>query len=75
MTDKEKINNIIHYIIIAEAQYKNEVIIAQDSILKHFCADPVQILNLYRAQSKLEAYEEISRKIERILFDDYRNGY
>lgn len=74
MTDKEKINNIIHYIIISEARYRNEVIIAQNSILKHYFSDPVQILNLYKAQCKLDVYMEISRSLERILFDDYRMG-
>lgn len=74
MNYKYKINNIIHYLVVSEAFYKNGVILAKNSLVGRFDPDPVQILNLYRAQCKLEAYEEIAHSLEQILFDGYQKG-
>lgn len=69
MTHKEKINNIIVCLLFASAEYENSVIDCRNNFEKLKNPDTYAILELYKAQCKLEAYKELSAKIERILFD------
>lgn len=67
MTDKERINNLIHYIILKQSMYENDLILAKNAVIKRK-NDPVSVLNLFKAQVSYEVYKTISEEIEQILF-------
>lgn len=69
MTYKEKINNIICCLLFASAECENNLIDCKNNFEMFKQPDPFTILELYKAQCKLEAYKELSAKIEKILFD------
>lgn len=66
MSNKEKINNIIVYLIFQEAKLKNDLIDSQNHMLLK--PDTYNVLEYYKAKSIYDSFEEISKDIEKILF-------
>lgn len=68
MTEKDKINNLINYLIFQEAEYKNCITDLQNELNIH--RNNVNILlDFVIAQAKYDACSEMSEKIEKIIFD------
>ncbi len=68
LSNKEKINNLITYLMFQEADYKNRVIDLQNELNVHRNNVNI-ILDLIIAQAKYDAYKDMSEKIEKIIFD------
>ena len=64
--DKEKINNICHYLLFKEVELKNNVI-DRENLLQMKC-DTYNVLEYYKAVSIYNSFQEISKDIEKILF-------
>lgn len=67
LTNKEKINNIIVYLLFAEAELKNNLIDKEHYMKLH--TDTFSVLEHYKAKCKYEVFEKLSSDIEKIIFD------
>lgn len=68
MSDNEKIIFIMRYLYFAETHLKNEYMDLLNSYIITPRTGPNDILKLYRAKVRYEAYHEFSANLERILY-------
>lgn len=67
LTDKEKINNVIHYFYVGSFNNENDLILSQNACNLH--TDKFNIMDLYKSQVAKDTFEKIAKDIEKILFD------
>lgn len=67
LTDKEKLNCITQYFYGGSFNYENDLINAQNQCNLH--TDKFNIIELYKCQVAKDTFIQISKDIEKILFD------
>lgn len=67
MTAKEKITNIITYLLFADTHFKNEIIEKENQM--RLKPDTYNVMEYYKACNRYEAYKDISSDINKIIFD------
>lgn len=68
MNDKEKINLIERYLYVCETYVHNDLIKYQNAVIRSSSADLYDLLKLFKAQTRYEAYSEFVRDLEKILY-------
>lgn len=68
MTDSEMISLIKRYTCFCDSYLHNDYIKQLNSFRFHFTTNPIDILNLYRAKIRYEAFKEFSSDIYKILY-------
>ncbi len=68
MTDNEKIILLQKYIFEIEFALKNDYISQLNNFIIHRSSNPDDMLKLYRAQVRYDAYKEMCSNIDKILY-------
>lgn len=67
MKNKEKINNIIVYLLFVDTKFKNDLIEKQNQMILR--TDTFNTLEFFKAQCRYEALKDISADIENLISD------
>ncbi len=69
MNDKEKLTLIMRYCVDRDFYLHNEYIEHLNAYLIHHDTSPIDILKLYKAKIRYQAFKEFCSSIESILFE------
>lgn len=69
MTDKEKITLILRYLCYVDSYVHSDMISIQNSVIKSPYNRPEDILRVYKARIRYEAFKEFSSDLEKLLYD------
>jgi len=71
MTDKEKIELVSRYLCYVDSYIYKDMINVQNSVIRSPNTQPEDILKLYKARTRYEAFKEFSSDLEKILYEGY----
>lgn len=71
MTVDEKLKLIMQYLSVADSYIHSELISIENSIIRSPNTFPEDILRLYRAKVRYEAFKEFCADLEKIVYDNY----
>lgn len=71
MTVDEKLKLIMQYLSVADSYIHSELISIENSIIRSPNTLPEDILRLYRAKVRYEAFKEFCADLEKIVYDNY----
>lgn len=67
MKDKEKINNLVVYLLFVDTRFKNDLIERHNQMILK--TDTFNTMEYFKAYCKYETLKEISTDIEKIISD------
>lgn len=74
MRKDEKLILVKRYLLNLDVHTRHELDLVERSVLMKRNVMPDDVLRLYRARVRYEAFTEFARDLEKILYDNYRGG-
>ncbi len=74
MKDKEKLLLVKRYLLNADTYLNAELTMLEHYVLNKRNIAPEDVLSLYRARVRVEAFKEFATNLEKILYNNYRGG-
>ena len=74
MTSDEKLQLIKRYLLNIDTYSYHVLNVLERSLHHKSELTPEDVLKLYRARIRYEAFKEFSRDLEKLLYDDYKGG-
>lgn len=71
MTDKEKIELVLRYLCYVDSYIYRDMTTIQNSVIRSPNTRPEDILRVYKARIRYEAFKEFSSDLEKILYEGY----
>jgi len=71
MTDKEQIDLVKRYLCYVDSYIYRDLTTIQNSVIKSPNTRPEDILRLFKAKARYEAFKEFSSDLEKILYEGY----
>lgn len=71
MTDKEKIELVLRYLCYVDSNIYRDMTTIQNSVIRSHNTHPEDILRVYEARIRYEAFREFSSDLEKILYEGY----
>lgn len=71
MTDKEKIDLVLRYLCYVDSYIYHDMTAIQNSVIRSPNTRPEDILRVYKARIRYEAFREFSSDLEKILYEGY----
>ena len=74
MRKDEKLILVKRYLLNLDVHIRHELDMVEHSVQMKRNVMPDDVLRLYRARVRYEAFREFARDLEKILYDNYRGG-
>lgn len=74
MKDKEQLRLVKQYLLNLDIHINAELSILEHYVLNKRNITPEDVLSLYRARVRAEAFKEFATNLERILYNNYKGG-
>lgn len=74
MKDKEQLRLVKQYLLNLDIHLNAELIMLEHYVLNKRNITPEDVLSLYRARVRAEAFKEFSTNLEKILYNNYKGG-
>lgn len=74
MKDKEQLRLLKQYLLNLDIHLNAELTMLEHYVLNKRNITPEDVLSLYRARVRAEAFKEFATNLEKILYNNYRGG-
>lgn len=74
MKDNEKLRLVKRYLLNTDIHVNAELTMLEHYVLNKRNITPEDVLSLYRARVRAEAFKEFATNLEKILYNNYRGG-
>ena len=74
MKDKEQLRLLKQYLLNLDIHLNAELTMLEHYLLNKRNITPEDVLSLYRARVRAEAFKEFATNLEKILYNNYKGG-